>query len=308
MRLGQLGGRIVLERNGDKVPHRLRQMRLGQVADLICQDPENIPVTLRFPGGRHCGGQRVNERVHVGGVQIVLLVPACGRQDNVRIQRRCIHAEIDIHDQVEFAFGGILTVLYFVEVARIHFIRNDLVVRAQIMLEEIFLTLCAGIQSIAAPDEPQAGPVFLRIRILDGKAHLSYFELFHHPLPDLSVGLCPCGLRLSDHLQRAAVELRIRRQPAHTHRADLRIERMFLGHIAVVFAHGTRNRLGLRIGAFVTPLVAVNIMEGRRIHLARRLLPIQRKGNGCPGRHGGQLFLPHIMVQPAAVAPHTAGQ
>src|SRR3546814_10758492 len=47
----------------------------------------------------------MDEGVHVGGVEVVLLVPGRGRQDDVGEQRRRVHAEIDRHQQVELALA-----------------------------------------------------------------------------------------------------------------------------------------------------------------------------------------------------------
>ena len=107
--------------------------------------------------------------MHVRAVQVIFFVPTGSRKDNVGIKCRSIHAEVDIHNQVKLAFGGVFAPCHFVEGILIHFFRNDLMMSAQIMPEKVFLSLGAGIERIAAPDEPQTGPVFRRVRILDSK-------------------------------------------------------------------------------------------------------------------------------------------
>jgi hypothetical protein len=53
--------------------------------------------------GSTAARQRVDERVHVAGVEIVLLVPGGGRQHDVRIQAGGGHAEIQGHQQIQLA-------------------------------------------------------------------------------------------------------------------------------------------------------------------------------------------------------------
>ena len=43
--------------------------------------------------------------MHVGGVEIVLLVPGRGRQHDVGIETARRHAEVERDDEIELAFG-----------------------------------------------------------------------------------------------------------------------------------------------------------------------------------------------------------
>ena len=103
-RLRQLSRRVV---------HQRRQHQLllhAQVADadlgeLLGETLVDFPVVPRLPCRVHRRRQRVDERVHVGGVEVVLLVPGGGGQHDVRIEAGGGHAEIQGHQQVELALG-----------------------------------------------------------------------------------------------------------------------------------------------------------------------------------------------------------
>src|SRR3546814_5024040 len=48
----------------------------------------------------------MDERMHVGGIEVVLLVPGCGGQDDVGEQPGGIQAKIDGDHQIELAVRG----------------------------------------------------------------------------------------------------------------------------------------------------------------------------------------------------------
>ena len=55
----------------------------------------------------------MNERMQIGAVQVGLLVPGGRRQDDVGVQRRRIHAEVQIDDQVHLSDGRDIVPLDF---------------------------------------------------------------------------------------------------------------------------------------------------------------------------------------------------
>ena len=63
-----------------------------------------------------------------------------------------------------------------------------------------------------------------------------------------------------------------------------------------------------REAALVAPLVGVDVVEGRRVLLARRHAPVGGEGDRAPGSLVDQLLLPDVVGQPAAVDADAAGQ
>ena len=82
--------------------------------------------------------------MHIGRIEIVLLVPGGRRQHDIGIDRSGRHAEIDTHEQVEFPFRGVLVpfdrrrfhTAGLSEVLALH-----AVIGSEQMLEEIFMPL-----------------------------------------------------------------------------------------------------------------------------------------------------------------------
>ncbi len=61
-------------------------------------------------------------------------------------------------------------------------------------------------------------------------------------------------------------------------------------------------------GSLIAPLVAVHVMVGRGVLEARRLAPVERTHDGCPGGDWGQLLLADVVVEAAAVTADTAAE
>jgi hypothetical protein len=64
----------------------------------------DLPVAARLPGRVHRRRERVDEGVHVGGVEVVLLVPGGRRQHDVGVDAGRRHAEVERDQQVELSF------------------------------------------------------------------------------------------------------------------------------------------------------------------------------------------------------------
>jgi hypothetical protein len=110
----------------------------------------------------------VHEGVHVGGRQVVLLVPRRRRQDDVGEERRAGHPEVDRRQQVELGLGRLLGPL---DAGR-PLLRRCLggghrVVGAEQVLEEVLVALGAGAQQVGAPQAQDARVVLRGLRVLD---------------------------------------------------------------------------------------------------------------------------------------------
>ena len=241
--------------------------------------------------------------MHVGGVEVVLLVPGRGRQHDIRVKRRGVHAEVDIDHQVELALGRVLMPLDLLDELFGGLGRNRVGVGPQVMFEEIFMPLGARHQGVAAPDDPQARPVFGRIGVFNGKLHCLVGQLLNRPGDDLLIVFGSGGFGLLDRFDRAAVELRVKGEPAVAHRAHLMIHGVPAGDLALL---GDRVDARLVRSALVAPLVGVHIMVGGRVLKTRRLTPVERPHNRRPGRGRGQFLLADVMVEAAAVLADTA--
>ncbi len=302
--LGHLRRGVVLERRRHDVAHRLRQVRQRELAHLGGDGLEDLPVAPRLPAGRHRRLQRVDVGVHVGGVEIVLLVPGGRREDDVGVEGRGVHAEIEVHDEVELPLGSVPPGDFP------HRVPGGLggdavVVRSEVVLEEVLVPLGARHERVGPPDEPQSGPALRGVGILHREAQLLLAELPYHPAHHLLIGLRASRLGLPDHLGGVPVELREEGQPAEAHRPHLVVDGMAGGDGS---PGGNRVHLFLVDGPLVAPLVAVHVVEARGVLQARRARPVEGERERRPGRHRGELLLADVVVEPAAVAPDAAAQ
>ena len=102
----------------------------------------------------------MDERVHVAGVEVVLLVPGRGRQHDVRIQAGRAHAEIERHQQVELARRLVVPLpLRSALASSAKILALHAIAGAQQMLEEIFVPLAARPSRIWSATQHVARPV-----------------------------------------------------------------------------------------------------------------------------------------------------
>ncbi len=142
-RLRDLARRVVHDRGQHHVlldaEHFRRDLGEGLRDRLV-----DVPVAARFPDRIHRRGERMNEGMHVGGVEIVLFVPGRGRKHDVGIDAGRGHAEIERHQQVELSDRRIvmpddlfrLLAAGLAQILALHAMRG-----AEQVLEEIFMPL-----------------------------------------------------------------------------------------------------------------------------------------------------------------------
>ena len=167
---GHLGRRVVLRAGPHEVLHRRRQVRPARARSPSPPAPGRCPSRdLRLPAGRHRRLQRVDERVQVGGVEVVLLVPGGRRQDDVGVERRGVHPEVQIDDQVELAARRLsrqvtssTASLRDASGACAPSSRAEVVARGSTRVPWRSTS-----ERVAAPDEPDARPVLRRVGVLD---------------------------------------------------------------------------------------------------------------------------------------------
>ena len=144
-RLSQLGRRVVHERCEHHVLF-LAQVALAKLGEFACEALEDLPVALGFPYGVHRAGQGMDEGVHVGRAEVVLLVPGRRRQDDVRVHARAGHPKVDRHQQVELPLWGAVVPDDFLRkrvAGVLGFVAQHSVLGADQMLEEVLMPLTA---------------------------------------------------------------------------------------------------------------------------------------------------------------------
>jgi hypothetical protein len=143
-------------------------MGASEVGEPPGDQVEGVEVALRLPRGVDGRGERVDERVHVGGGQVVLLVPGRGGQNDVGEQRRRRHPEVGADEEVEFPFGNVLAPGHVGgSHLRRRLCRHEVRVGTQQMLEEVLIALARRAQQVGPPKHQGAWPVLGGIDVLD---------------------------------------------------------------------------------------------------------------------------------------------
>ena len=255
---------------------------------------EDFPVRFAFIRRVHSRLQRVNERVHVRRIHIVLFIPTGGRQNDVGVDASRRHPEVDGHQQVQLAARRVLVPLGFLRQLTAIFAKifaHDTMIGAQQVLEEVFVALTGRSQQVRAPDKQVTWPVGRIVRVLAGHFQIARLQIFRDISRDF---LARCLGRFGD-LERVGFELRRRGQPAHAFGPDIVVDH---ADVPVAFRRCRRQDF-IGFQRLITPLISVGIPRTGRVHVARRTCPVQREGQRLPARLRTQLFLPHI-VRPAA--------
>ena len=302
-RLRHFGYRIVLHRPGNNILAFAEILR-GQPRKDPGKFLENLPVGLGVPTRRYRLRQRMDKWVHVGCVQIILLIPGCGRQDNVGISAGGVEAEIDIHKQIQLACGPLVMPLDQLGVASIFALLHHTVLRAHQVLDEILVPLARSADQVAAPGEQIARPVDWIIRVGKRDIHCTGLEFFDNVFGNAGLvgGASLCGF--IRQIERVDVPLRKVRRPAHAARCDVVVGQ----RVALVLVFSGRRQDICALDGFVTPLVGMEVKIGSSSHLARRTLPVEREGNRRPAGLRAQFFLTHIVCPAAARLTHAAAE
>ena len=196
------------------------------LAELLREALVDVPVAARLPSRVHRGRQRMDEGMHVAGVEVVLLVPGGGGQHDVGVQTGGTHAEVECHQQVKLALGrlvvpdhlgrlgiepgagppqagfspsGGMGVHFLAEVLALHAVAG-----AQQMLEEVLVALAAGAQDVGAPDKHVAWPV---VRVV-GVGAAEFERTVLQSLDGVVLGFQPSGGGVAHHLHRVRLQLR----------------------------------------------------------------------------------------------------
>ena len=149
-RLGNFTGGVVLDGDHDQIlfhpQHFGRDLREGLGDPLV-----DVPVAPRFPHRVDRSRQRVDERVHVRGVEVVLFVPAGSWQDDVGIDAGGRHPEVERDQQVQLSLRRFVVPFYVLGLLLAHFaqiLALHAVRRAQQVLKEIFVPLAGRTQQV----------------------------------------------------------------------------------------------------------------------------------------------------------------
>ena len=289
----------MLDRHEDHVLFHTQNFR-RDLREFLCDAAVDVPVAARFPHRVDRRGQRMDEGVHVRGVEIVLLVPARGRQDDVGIDAGGRHAEVQRDQQVELALRRLVMPAHllrfaaarFAQILALHAMR-----RAEQVFEEIFVPLARGAEQVRTPDEHVARPVGRIVRIEAGHFQIARFE----PVGHVILRLHPCGAGGLGNFQRVGLELRRGWQPAHAFGAGVVVDQA-----RIPFALGRCGRKDvLHIQRLVAPLIGMRVEEAGRIHLAWRTAPVETESERQPAGLRAQLLLPDIVRPTATRLAHT---
>ena len=153
--LGDLRRRVVLDRHHDHV--LLDPQNLGRNLGEFLRDPlVDVPIRTAFPNRVHRARQRMDERMHVGGIEVVFLVPGGRRQNDVRIDAGGGHPEVEGHEKIQFSFRRFVVPGHIVGFGAPLFAEvlvHHPVGGSEQMLEEIFVPLARRPQQVGPPDE-----------------------------------------------------------------------------------------------------------------------------------------------------------
>ena len=292
-RLRDFGGRVVQDGRendiGFDAQHLRRNLREGSGEALV-----DLPVRTRLPGRVDRRRQRMNEGMHVGGVEIVLLVPGGGGKDDVGIDAGRRHAEIERHEEIKLALRRRVAPHHVHRLLQAHLAKvlaEHAILGAEQMLEEIFVPLAGRAQQVGAPDKEIARPILRRVGVVAGHVEIARLQRPGDIVLRLEAG---CG-GLGGDAERVLFQLRRRGQPAHALGAHVVVDQRSIPRAG---GRGRRKDV-LHVERFIAPLVGMGVERGRAVDLARRARPVEAEGQRQPARLRPQFFLPDIM-RPAA--------
>ena len=177
-RLCELTRRVVQERRRDEILADA-EVLLGQLGELLRDPAEDVEVGLRLPRRRHGLVERVHERVQVGGREVVLLVPGGRGQDDVGVERRAVHAEVDRREQVELADRRLVAPDDVARAAlgRRFLVADGVVLDPEHVPEEVLVALARRAEQVRPPQRQHARPVAGAVRVLGREAQPAGLQL-----------------------------------------------------------------------------------------------------------------------------------
>src|SRR3989338_9562881 len=113
----------------------------------------------------------MNKGVHIRSVEVVLLVPGCSRQYNVRVSAGGVEAEVDIDKQIQLASRALIMPFDQLIVVSVPTLLQYVVLRTQQVFQEVLLPLTRSADQVTAPHEDIARPVDFSVRIGEGDIH-----------------------------------------------------------------------------------------------------------------------------------------
>ena len=174
---------VVRERDGHDVPAN-PEVGGGELAELLGNRLPGIPVGTGLPRRRDRRVERVHERVHVGGVEVVLLVPRGRREHDVGEDRRAGLPEVQREQQVELPVRGLVAPLHVDRALALRALgRAQRGVRAEQVLEEVLVALARRAEQVGPPDRQDPRVVLGGVRVLAREVELPGLELLHDVRP-----------------------------------------------------------------------------------------------------------------------------
>ena len=247
----------------------------------------------------------MQEGVHIGRGNIVLLVPGSGGEHNIRQQGRGGHAEVRGNQQIELALRcflvpGDLTRNRFLMIGTLHVVHA-----ADKVLEEVALTLSGGTKEVRAPQHQGTRPVHGVIDVFNREFKVAGVQALCHIIGViLSFSTRYSRFCLIGEVERVLGELRVERHPAHTGGPRNNIRSVYTLELA-----GAQRGLQVIGGVTVlAELVGMHVPETGADHMTRRAAPVQ---SVCHIGQTGErtcLLLTHVVSPAAAVAALAAGQ
>ena len=154
------------------------QLAFAQFAEFFGKTLVDLPVAFGLPHRIHRSGQRMDEGMHVAGVEVVFLVPGGGWQHDVRVQAGRAHAKVQRDQQVQLAFGGFVMPDNFfgLGLLRAQVFALHAVGGAQQVLEEILMPLARRADDVGAPDKHVARPVGRVVRVFAAELERAVLE------------------------------------------------------------------------------------------------------------------------------------
>ena len=239
--------------------------------------------------------------MEVGAVQVGFFVPRGRRQHDVGVQRRRVHPEVQVDDEIHLPDGRDIVPLHLAGVI-VRVLCYRVGVRAQVVLQAVLVPLHAPHDGVPAPDVPHAGEVVFGLRIAHRVLQFLALELVQYVLLDTLVVGGSLVDSLFTQLQRVLVELRVERHPPHANGFVDLIGGVLLCHLVV----GHRVVLGEL--PVVAILARVDVVPDGRLLEPDGVVPVLAERNRRPGVHRRQLFLSHVVVEAATVLAHTTGE